>query len=239
MLGVTLEKGIARPEGNQLGSVLRTGLTNMVIVIEFGSVVEYLDQFEQLDFPRPEVCPRCHAIHLFVGHGFYHRKPFSLTQAYRVPIKRWLCKACRHTLSLLPSFLLRYRHYLLAVIQSVVVARFEDGVTWTHLAQHCAVEESPALRTMRRWCVSFAAHAPGWWAEVQKTLAQHDAGSPALDPLGANSGPRDAPRALLHAALHLLAWAKTHWREVGDYGCNDRLRFLWHWGAGQGLGRLI
>jgi hypothetical protein len=43
----------------------------------------------------------------------------------------------------------------------------------------------------------------------------------------------------LHAALHLLAWAKTRWANVQDYGWNDRLRFLWHWGAGQGLGRLI
>jgi hypothetical protein len=44
---------------------------------------------------------------------------------------------------------------------------------------------------------------------------------------------------LLHAALHLLAWAKTRWAELADYGLADRLRFLWHWGAGQGLARLI
>jgi len=211
----------------------------MAIVTEFGSVVEYLDQFEQLDFPRPEVCPHCQALHLFIGHGFYHRKPFGLTQAYRVSIKRWLCKACRHTLSLLPSFLLRYRHYLLDVIQDVVITRFEDAGSWTQIVHRCTVKGAPSLRTIRRWCVSFAAHAPTWWAEVQKTLAHHDAGSPALDPLGAHTGPRDAPRALLHAALHLLAWAKTRWANVRDYGCNDRLRFLWHWGAGQGLGRLI
>jgi transposase-like protein len=211
----------------------------MFSVIDFGSLIEYLDHFWQLDFPRPEVCPLCHAVHLFISHGFYYRKPFSTTRAYRVRIKRWLCKACRHTLSLLPSFLLRYRHYLLAVIQSVVVARFEDRVPWNQVASRCAVEETPSLRTMRRWCVSFAAQAPAWWATVQKTLAQHDASSPALDPLGENTGLHDAPCALLQAALHLLAWAKTHWPQVGSYGLTDRLRFLWHWGAGQGLGRLL
>ena len=211
----------------------------MFIVSDFGSLVEYLDHFWQLDFPRPEVCPHCQAAHLFIGHGFYSRKPFSTTKAYRVRIKRWLCKACRRTLSLLPSFLLRYRHYLLAVIQSVVVARFEDRVSWTQVARRCAVEEAPSLRTMRRWCVSFAAQAPTWWAAVQKTLAQHDASSPALDPLGENTGPHDAPHALLQVALPLLAWAKTRWPEIGNYGLADRLRFLWHWGAGQGLGRLI
>ena len=211
----------------------------MLIVTDFGSLVEYLDHFWQLDFPRPEVCPYCHAANVFIGHGFYPRKPFSTTKAYRVRIKRWLCKACRRTLSLLPSFLLRYRHYLLEVIQSVVVARFEDRVSWTQVARRGAVEETPSLRTMRRWCVAFAAQAPTWWAAVQTTLAQHDAGSPALDPLGENTGPHDAPQALLQVALHLLAWAKTRWSEIGHYGLADRLRFLWHWGAGQGLGRLI
>jgi hypothetical protein len=39
--------------------------------------------------------------------------------------------------------------------------------------------------------------------------------------------------------MHLLAWAKTRWTELAHYGLKDRLRFLWHWGAGQGLGRLI
>ena len=211
----------------------------MIIVTEFGSLVEYLDHFGQLDFPRPEVCLHCHAVPLFIGHGFYPRKPLSPTKAYRVRIKRWLCKACRRTLSLLPSFLFRYRHYLLDVIQQVVIARFEDGASWNQVARCCTVEGAPSSRTTRRWCVSFAAHAPTWWAAIQKTLAQHDAGSPVLNPLGENTGPHDAPRALLQAALHLLAWAKTHWPETGPYGLSDRLRFLWHWGTGQGLGRLI
>ena len=212
----------------------------MVIVTEFRCLVhEYVDQFSQQVFPRPEVCPHCHAANVFIGHGFYPRKPLSPTQVYRVWVKRWYCKGCHHTLSLLPSFLLRFRHYLLDVIQSVVVTRFEDRVSWTQVSLRCAVEGAPSLRTIRRWCVSFAAHASTWWSAVQQTLAQHDTGSPLLDPLGENAGPRDAPRALLQAALHLLAWAKTRWVDVGDYGLNDRVRFLWHWGAGQGLDRLI
>lgn len=212
----------------------------MVIVTEFHCLVhEYANHFSQLVFPRPEVCPHCHAINVFIGHGFYPRKPLSPTQVYHIWIKRWYCKACRQTLSLLPSFVLRFRHYLLDVIQSVVVTRFEDGVSWTQVACRCVVAGLPSSRTIRRWCVSFAAHAPTWWAAIQQTLAQHDASSPLLDPLGEQAGPRDAPRALLHAALHLLAWAKTRWTDVGEYGLDDRLRFLWHWGAGQGLGRLI
>ena len=32
-----------------------------------------------------------------------------------------------------------------------------------------------------------------------------------MDPLGEAAGPRDVPAALLHASVHLLAWAKTRW----------------------------
>lgn len=46
-------------------------------------------------------------------------------------------------------------------------------------------------------------------------------------------------QALLHAAGHLLAWGKTRWEKLGEYGWKDRLRFLWLWGSGQGLGRLV
>ena len=212
----------------------------MVIVIEFGCRVhEYVTRFPQLEFPRPEVCPHCQAIQLFIGHGFYLRKALTPTQVFLVQLKRWYCKGCHHTLSLLPSFLLRFRHYLLEGIQAVVVTRFEDGASWHQVAQRCAVEGAPSPRTQRRWCVSFAAHAPAWLGSLLETLAEHDAHSPLLDPLGEAAGPRDAPRALLQAALHLLAWAKTHWPEVVPYGLADRLRFLWHWGASHGLGRLI
>ena len=77
-----------------LGGILRVGLQPMVIVTEFGCPVhEYVDHFGQLVFSRPEVCPHCHAVHLFIGHGFYLRKALSATQVYLVRIKRWYCKA--------------------------------------------------------------------------------------------------------------------------------------------------
>jgi len=139
----------------------------------------------------------------------------------------------------LPSFLLRFRHYLLNVIQSVVVARFEQHASWSHVTAFAAPAGLPATCTCARWCVSFAQQAPRWWAAVQQPLARQDAGSPGLDPLGEAAGPRDAPAALLHASLHLLAWAQTRWAELRTYGLNERLRWLWHWGSGQGLGRLI
>jgi hypothetical protein len=212
----------------------------MVIVTEFGgSVQDYVDRMERIEFPRPAVCPHCQALDVLIGHGFYPRKALRPMQVYALRLKRWYCKACQRTVSLLPSFLLRFRHYLLDVIQWVVVTRFEDGVSWAEVERRCAVEEAPSPRSMRRWCEAWAEHAATWLAAVQRTLAEHDAASPWLDPLGESAGPREVPRALLQAALHLLAWAKTRWPECAQYGLADRLRFLWHWGAGRGLGRLV
>jgi len=212
----------------------------MPIILDFGRTVQdYRAHFDQLSFPRPERCPACGACHVFVGHGFYLRQPKDQTQVYRIWLKRWFCKACHTTLSVLPSFLLCFRHYLLDVIQQVVVARFEDAASWQATVRQCAPEGLPAPRTIGRWCRAFAAQAAGWWAAVQATLARQDSASPALDPLGPAAGPYEAPRALLHAATHLLAWAQTCWPEVVGYGRKDRLRFLWHWGGGHGLLRLV
>jgi len=210
------------------------------IILDFGRAVQdYIAHFEQLIFPRPECCPSCGTPHVFIGHGFYPRKPKDQTQVYRIWIKRWFCKACHTTLSVLPSFLLRFRHYLLVVIEQVVVVRFENNASWHATTQRCAPDGLPSPRTIGRWCHAFAEHAAGWWAAVQETLAGQDSGSPALDPLGPAVGPLDAPRALLHTATHLLAWAQTRWPEVVGYGLKDRLRFLWHWGFGRGLARLV
>ena len=213
----------------------------MPIVTEFGADVQvYIDQFAIQVFPRPAVCPHCQSCDALIGHGFYQRHATDGEHTFQLWIKRWYCTACQHTTSLLPSFLLRFRHYLLCVIQAVVVARFEAHAS---LSQVCAsaatATELPAACTCVRWCASFAHEAARWWAAVQQTLAQHDPHSPGLDPLGEAAGPRDVPAALLHASVNLLAWAQTRWAEVRSYGLSERLRFLWHWGHGQGLGRLV
>jgi hypothetical protein len=213
----------------------------MVIVTEFGCAVQaYVDGFCQLVFPRPEACPHCHTLDVLIGHGFYHRKALEPTQTYAVRVKRWYCNACHGTTSLLPSFLFSFRHYLVVTVQQVVVARYEGQGSWAAVARACAPQGAPDARTIRRWCDAFVQHAATWLGAVQRTLAEHDAASPLLDPLGQTAGLRDAPPpAVLRAALHLLAWAKTRWVELADYGLEDRFRFLWHWGAGRGLGRLV
>jgi hypothetical protein len=46
---------------------------------------------------------------------------------------RWFCKLCHRTISVLPDFLLSFRHYVVPVIQAVIEARGGCGKTWAAL----------------------------------------------------------------------------------------------------------
>jgi hypothetical protein len=210
------------------------------IVVDFGGDVQvYAERGKGNPCSRPAQCPSCGQENRLVGHGYYRRKPKGLREGYVIWIKRWRCRACQHTISCLPNFVLSFRHYLLAIIERVVVARFEQQASWEEVQAHIAEQGTPALRTLQRWCCTFAGQAAVWLAAAQNVLAQQDSASPWLDPQGEATQARSGAQALLSVSLHLLAWAKTQWQELAGYGLNNRLKFLWLWGSEHGLGRLI
>jgi hypothetical protein len=186
---------------------------------------------------EPDKCPECSASGRLVKHGVYWRKPRDGERVYRIAIHRWRCQACRRTVSALPDFLLRFRWYLLAVVSDVVVARAEDAASWSELT--IAAQGAPVVRTMQRWWVGLGGQAVRWLAAIQIALAQQDSGSAWLDPRGEAVRATSSIQALLGAAGHLLAWAKSRWVELASYGWGDRLCFVWLWGSQQGLGRLV
>jgi hypothetical protein len=157
---------------------------------------------------------------------------------YSVQIKRWLCKECEKTVSMLPDLLLSFRHYQLRVIQGVLEARFEHRCSWAEVKAKCSEKGIPVLRTIQRWCKSFGGEASRWLGVVQETLARQDSRSAWLDPQGEAPRAQTAAEALLAGSEHLLAWGKTQWAETAEYGRNERLRFLL-WGANQGLERMV
>lgn len=211
----------------------------MPIVVEFGpDVEEYIEFGKQHHCLRPGDCPICGAVGQMIGHGYYRRKPKGLEKGWVLWVKRWKCKVCGRTVGAVPSFLLFYRHYLLAVIQLVLGWRFETGYSWSELKEIVSEDGTPALRTMQRWCGSFAEHASAWLGMVEKTLAEQDSRAAWLDAQGEALEMRNAAQALLRASLYLLSWAKGRWREVERFGLNDRLRWLWLWGFRQGFTRL-
>ena len=175
-----------------------------------------------------------------VGHGSYSRKPKGLTRAWVIRVRRWRCQVCRRTVSCLPNFLLSFRHYLVSVIQAVLVQRWELTGSWSTLVARCSQEGLPALRTMQRWAAAFSERAATWLPAVGEVLAGQDSHSPWLEPRPpTETAGQSVAAALLTATLYLLAWAKTRWPELADYGSADRLAFLWHWGHDRRLGRLV
>lgn len=140
---------------------------------------------------------------------------------------------------MLPDIPLSFRHYLLPVIIQVLEARFVHKWFWAEIKAKYDIPGGPALHTMKRWCKSFGKESPRWLMIVQETLAQQDSASPWLDPQGEAPKAQSSAEALLVASEYLLAWGKTQWTEIVAYGRNERMRFLWLWGAKMGLERLV
>ena len=212
--------------------------THNMIVFAFGDGVNgYLAAFAADQLYKLVDCPLCETMGSLVGHGVYWRKPRDGERGYCIPIRRWLCKSCGHTVSALPDFLLRYRWYVLEVVSGVIVKRAEAIIAWRELG--AAAAGYPHVRTMQRWWQSVGGEAVRWLGAMETALAQQDSNSAWLDPQGEAAHTQTPVQALLHAAGHLLAWGKTRWEELTQYGWKDRLRFLWLWGSGRGLGRLV
>ena len=81
-----------------------------------GSVQQYLDQLDDLESPRPRHCPQCPAPDPLTAHGFYVRTIIDAAYDGAIRVRRYLCEACRRTVSLLPEFALPYLRSSLAVI---------------------------------------------------------------------------------------------------------------------------
>ena len=133
----------------------------MSILADYGSSVQaYIDQGKHKDSACPPGCPWCGGKGGLIGHGYYQRKAKGEDQAYFVWIKRWFCKSCHRTLSVIPNFLLPYRHYLVKMIQAVVAAFYEREQHWKQIIETCSENGMPGLRTMQRWCKALAGYAP-------------------------------------------------------------------------------
>lgn len=90
----------------------------MQLIHDFGlSPEQYATQGKGNSFPTITSCPICMAQQALKRHGFYWRNAGSKPEDWRrLPICRYFCLSCRHTFSLLPSFLLPYYQYSLKFI---------------------------------------------------------------------------------------------------------------------------
>jgi len=81
-----------------------------------GSVQQYLEQLNDPDQHRPACCPQCQAQDPLTAHGFYSRTIIDAAFDGSIRVRRYLCEACRRTVSLLPEFALPHLRSSLAVI---------------------------------------------------------------------------------------------------------------------------
>ncbi len=198
--------------------------TNIVTIVDLGADADECNaRRNEARQWRPECCQGCGATTI-IGHGWYPRFAACLDCDIGLWVRRWLCTGCHKTISQLPGFLHRHRHYTLAVIGSVLHGRLEAGAPWRQLG--------PSVRSARRWVAAFLTRMLAWLVALLRALATVLPLLSLLDPHGAA---QDAAIDPAHGVL-------TLGRKLADWlapDCADWLRTLWQWGWNTGVGRLV
>jgi len=124
-----------------------------------GSIQQYVESISDLDRYRPDHCPQCEAKRPLVGHGFYTRTLVDCGFDGVIRVRRYLCRFCKRTVSLLPEFALPWLRFSITVISLFLVARLLQGLT---LAASALAARQPAMPYQRGqfWIRRFRKQAP-------------------------------------------------------------------------------
>ena len=88
-----------------------------------GSIQQYGEEISDANRYRPAGCPQCQAQCPLIAHGFYCRTLVDVVFDGVIRVRRYLCRLCKRTVSLLPDFALPYMRFSLSVIRLFLVAR--------------------------------------------------------------------------------------------------------------------
>jgi len=88
-----------------------------------GSVQEYTAQLSDPDRHRPGHCPQCQADRPLTAHGFYTRTLTGVAFDGLLRVRRYMCRRCQRTVSLLPEFALPYLRSSVPAIALFLIAR--------------------------------------------------------------------------------------------------------------------
>ena len=94
-----------------------------------GSLQQYDAAIADPDRYRPDHCPQCEVKHPLTAHGFYRRTLVDVGWDSSIRVRRYLCRSCKRTVSLLPEFALPYLRFSIALIALFLVARLLEGRT--------------------------------------------------------------------------------------------------------------
>lgn len=117
---------------------------------------------------RPEACPGCGAMAreggrlLLVGHGSYERW-VKVPREIRIRIRRYLCKRCRATTSVLPLWLLpRFQYTALVILVSLMQFHVEGKTAAVVTARFGLGHAKHGWFTLRRWGACFLVSGALW-----------------------------------------------------------------------------
>ena len=111
-----------------------------------GSIQQYAEEISDPDRHRPNHCPQCQAQHSLTAHGFYSRTLVDVGFDDSIRVRRYLCRSCKRTVSLLPEFALPYLRFSIPVVALFLVARLRQGATLAAAAVAAAQSVMPYQR---------------------------------------------------------------------------------------------
>jgi hypothetical protein len=123
-----------------------------------GSIQQYNEQHADPNHHRPCSCALCGAKKHLRAHGFYWRTVSDPGFDGSIRVRRFLCLACRRTISLLPEFVLPYLRCAITVIGLFLKARLLDHQTLKQSAATAGDGRMPYQRG-QQWVWRFCNHA--------------------------------------------------------------------------------
>ena len=111
-----------------------------------GSIQRYSEELSDPDRYRPDHCPQCEAHRPLRAHGFYTRTLVDIAFDGTIRVRRYLCRCCKRTVSLLPEFALPYLRFGIVVIALFLVARLLLGLTLKVAAESAKLATMPYQR---------------------------------------------------------------------------------------------
>jgi hypothetical protein len=124
-----------------------------------GSIQQYFEEISDPGRYRPDHCPQCEARRPLTGHGFYRRTLVDLAFDGVIRVRRYLCRACNRTVSLLPAFALPWLRFSITVISLFLVARLIKNLTLAEAALVAGLISMPYQRG-QFWIRRFHKQAP-------------------------------------------------------------------------------
>ncbi len=133
-----------------------------------------------------------------------------------VPIKRFRCKDCGRTFGYIPPFLLKWKHYAAAIVQS----SFEEWAQGKSLEKVAESHNIPNSRTVHRWTCPIAAGVQGISGALRRLFLKDEKEQEEVNETEAQLQGRKAIQHLLEI-VHRL-------REEISLNSIDRLRTTYH-----------